>query len=105
MIPTFESYMKSSSRNYGLNSIRFFDASGVSYWFSYQTLVAFKVPGLPIVCRENTWGPTTGKHLNAIEPDKSKRESAEVFQRIFVNQLGTLEEKKAMFISAVSGCA
>lgn len=40
--------------------------SGITYWFSYQTCVAFEDgDGLRVV--KNQWGPTTGKHLNLID--------------------------------------
>ena len=42
-------------------------------WVSYRTPIAFWTRGTGFVCRENDWGPTTGKHLNAVEPDKGKR--------------------------------
>ena len=48
-------------------------------FFSYETIVAFRDDELSC-CRVNSWGPTTGKHLNAIQPDKSKRVSGEIFE-------------------------
>lgn len=56
------------------------DIDGVCLWFSYRTLVAFQAHGKAVIYRENDWGPTTGKHLNQIEPDKAKRVTAEAFQ-------------------------
>ena len=44
------------------------DKGSVNLYFSYNTLIA--VNGLVSV---NNWGRTTGKLLNEIEPDKSKR--------------------------------
>lgn len=41
-------------------------------FFSYQTLVAFKIPGQPPVVRKNDWSVTTGKHLNAIDDGNKK---------------------------------
>jgi hypothetical protein len=70
----------------GPNSLRFWDASGNQFWFSYKTLVAFRVPSGTAggrVCRQNDWGPTTGRHLNSIEPDKSKRVDAATFERLY----------------------
>ena len=40
----------------------------VDLYFSYKTLV-----GVNSVCSVNKWGVTTGKLLNEIEQDKSKR--------------------------------
>jgi hypothetical protein len=52
-------------------------------WFSYKTLVAFCRDGETIIVRENDLGPTTGKHLNAIDGGskeaKKSRLSAENF--------------------------
>ena len=80
-LPSFENYMETSSRNYGLNSLKFYTHQG-TFWFSYKTLVAFKKLGGPVVCRENEWGLTTGKHLNAIS-NKKDRVDEETFQRIY----------------------
>ena len=38
----------------------------VEFWFSYQTVIAFRTPTTGLVLSENLWGPTTGKHLNVI---------------------------------------
>ncbi len=82
--PSFECYTEHASKNYGLNSLRFFDASNNVFWFSYTTLVAFKTPGGPRVVIENTWGPTTGRHLNAIDDgDKASRVDAATFNRFY----------------------
>ncbi len=43
------------------------DVGSLVVWFSYKEPVAFKFNGRPRVVRENAWGPTTGKHLNAID--------------------------------------
>lgn len=66
-LPSFTSYGKYSSGNYGAHSLRFTDARGIDYFFSYQTLVAFRSPKLGLVVRQNDWGTTTGKHLNWID--------------------------------------
>lgn len=56
----------------------------LTLWFSYETLVAFQAAGRPRVVRENVWGPTTGKHLNAIDGgDRSSRFCAEEFTRLW----------------------
>lgn len=49
-----------------------------TFYFSYETCVAFYTPE-GLVITENNWGPTTGKHLNWVEPDKSKRIPLEDF--------------------------
>ena len=48
-------------------------------FFSYETPVAFRTSA-EFVIRENVWGPTTGKHLNMISPDKSRRVPGDVFE-------------------------
>lgn len=50
------------------------------FWFSYETIVAYKSPNGQTVCSENKWTMTTGKHIDEIEPDKSKRLSAKQFE-------------------------
>lgn len=65
----------------GKNAIRV-DVDHVVVWFSYRTPIAFCVKGETVV-RRNEWGPTTGRHLNAIDADKSTRVSTEDFQRLW----------------------
>ena len=45
----------------------------LTLWTSYNTVIGFMTPKTGRVCRVNSWGPTTGKHLNAVEADKGKR--------------------------------
>lgn len=80
-LPSFDTYGDYSSRNYGANAL-VFDFPRGRVWFSYKTPVAFH-DGSTLVCRENDWGPTTGKHLDWIEPDKSRRVSGEEFEKRF----------------------
>lgn len=91
-LPQFENYGNYSSANYGAHSLRFFDAAGNCYWFSYSTLVAFHKPGCPRIVHENDWGPTTGKHLNWIDGGgymaHGKRVSAKNFRSLFSAQFG-----------------
>ena len=44
----------------------------LTLWFSYETIVAFMHMGVKKVT-ENVWGTTTGRHLNAIQPNKKLR--------------------------------
>lgn len=72
-IPSFRSYGNYASSNYGAHTLAF-DVNGVTYFFSYKTLVAFQAGFRPPVVRKNEWGPTTGKHLNWIDGgDKRSR--------------------------------
>ena len=57
----------------------FTDVNNVDYYFSYKTLVAFNHKSTGLVIRENLWGNTTGKHLNWIDADKSKRVDTPTF--------------------------
>lgn len=75
-------YGQYSSENYGAHTLRFTDAFGNRYWYSYDTLVAFNIGGEFHIVK-NVWGTTTGKHLNWICSDHSIRESAEEFEANF----------------------
>lgn len=49
--------------------------------FSYETVIGFSTGDtVGTIARENVWGPTTGKHLNRIQPDKSRRLSSADFE-------------------------
>lgn len=60
------------SDNYGTNALAFTDSDGNEWFYSYDTLVGACIGG-EVVCIINYWNNTTGKHLNAIEPDHKKR--------------------------------
>lgn len=73
-----------SSSNYGANSIAVEIGSRTVY-YSYDTVVAFrghdsKGNYYNCIC-ENRWGPTTGKHLNWINPNKDARLDYNSFQK------------------------
>ena len=88
-LPRFRSYGNYSSDNYGAHSLEF-TIGALSVYFSYETPVAFSVPG-GLVVRENDWGPTTGKHLNWIDRDKSKRISGADFEKALKAELESRE--------------
>lgn len=75
----FFNYGQYSSANYGAHTLAFVDGAGNEYYYSYDTLVAFRTSSEFHIIR-NYWGSTTGKHLNWINPDKSIREDAETFE-------------------------
>ena len=52
----------------------------IQLYFSYETIIAFIKQDGEIVCRQNDWSTTTGKYLNEIQPDKSKRITGEEFE-------------------------
>ena len=81
-LPTIEGYGDYKSGNYGLNAV-LVTVAGISVWYSYKTPIAFRTFETGMVIRENDWNSTTGKHLNWIDPDKSKRVSTEEFERLF----------------------
>ena len=74
------SYIESKSKNYGLNSL-VVSIGELDLYFSYKTIVAFRAPGMKLVVRENIWGPTTAKHLKAIDGgNKEARIPGEKFE-------------------------
>lgn len=86
-LPKISSYGDYSSSNYGAHCLCV-QMPKVTVWFSYQTMVAFQVDGHARVVRENDWGPTTGKHLNAIDGGcKRARVSSEEFERLWAEQM------------------
>ncbi len=78
MKPEFYNYGFYSNDNYGTHALCFVDPFGNKFWYSYKTLVAFRVNGEFHIIK-NYWGPTTGKHLNWIDDDKTIREDQETF--------------------------
>ena len=60
----------------------------LTIWTSYRTVIAFRTPKTGKVVRENDWGPTTGKHLNAIDGgEKSSRLPGEKFEALLNDAL------------------
>jgi len=56
------------------------DVNGNTYWFSYETCIAFRSPKTGMVCLKNYWSTTTGRHMNALS-DKSDRVDYDEFNR------------------------
>lgn len=76
-------YGNYSSSNYGVHTLAFMDAEGNTFYFSYDTLIAFKTNG-GLFVRKNEWGQTTGKHLNWIDGgNKQARLSEEDFKKAY----------------------
>lgn len=89
-LPSISTYGNYSSDNYGAHALRV-DVGSLTVWFSYKTPVAFRADGHLRVVRENSWGPTTGKHLNAIDGgDKKQRVSGEEFEKRLAEALQSL---------------
>lgn len=83
-LPTFSTYGNYSSGNYGAHALCFEIPGKGSFWFSYKTLVAFYHPTRGRIVRQNDWGPTTGKHLNAIDGGNKKGcVTAEEFGKLY----------------------
>ena len=76
-LPTFETYCPNTT---AVNALRV-SVGAVDVYFSYRTPVAYSLDGAPPIVRRNEWGPTTGKHLNAIDGgDKRARVDVDTFQ-------------------------
>ncbi len=75
-------YGNYSSDNYGSHTQAFRDNYGNDYYFSYNTLVAFRSNKTGLVVMENYWGNTTGKHLNWINRDHSIRVDEDTFEKL-----------------------
>jgi len=73
------SYVNSKSSNYGVNSL-LVEIGQLDLYFSYRTVVAFRTAATGLVVSDNQWGPTTGKHLNAIESNHDVRVSRSEFE-------------------------
>lgn len=89
-LPSFGTYGNYASDNYGVHTLRFTDADGNDWYYSYKTLVAARING-ELFVRQNDWAQTTGKHLNWIDGgDKRSRLSGEDFQRAVSDALGVV---------------
>lgn len=85
-LPTIRNYGHYSSDNYGANSLEMSFPNGFSISYSYDTPIAF-IGREGLVIRENDWSTTTGKHLNWINEDKSRRISGEEFEKLLTLEL------------------
>lgn len=70
---------KISLENLGTVNKNLVTIGNLKLWFSYETIVAFNLGG-KLCCRVNDWGPTTGKLINEIEPDKKRRWKSKEFE-------------------------
>ena len=73
-------YGNYSNDNYGSHT-QAINIGKLTLYFSYDTVVAFSHPDTGTVVCENVFSRTTGKHLNWLEPDKSKRVKYEEFKK------------------------
>lgn len=82
-LPGFRSYGEYSSSNYGVNCMVFDLPNGIDFYYSYQTLVAFRTPEHGLTVCKNTYSNTTGKHLNWIDGgNKATRLDREEFEEL-----------------------
>jgi hypothetical protein len=72
-LPTWETYCDNTTAANAL----VFDLGELRVWFSYKTPVAFLVGSTRWV-RQNRWGPTTGKHINAIDGGDRQAKAARI---------------------------
>ena len=75
-------YGNYASSNYGSHTQGFTDNYNNDYYFSYETLIAFRSNKTGLVVMENYWGTTTGKHLNWINRDHSTRVDGDTFEKL-----------------------
>jgi hypothetical protein len=68
----------------------------ITFYFSYETCVAFDAPIVGLVASENIWTQTTGKHLNNIEPNKNNRVPHAEFERLLKLSTETYEIRELM---------
>lgn len=79
-LPKVSNYGQYSSDNYGAHTL-YVDLGSLGLYYSYSTIVAFH-DGHGLVCSENVWGKTTGKHLNWIQPRHDLRVNNLDFDRL-----------------------
>lgn len=80
MSVSISSYGNYANDNYGNNTIKV-NVETATFYFSYQTCVAFHTYQTGLVVCENVWSTTTGKHLNWIDGgDKEGRLPYREFQ-------------------------
>ena len=79
-LPTIGTYGDYSNSNYGAHCLCVSFPDNFTLYYSYETIIAFTTPGITCIS-ENNWGPTTGKHLNCIDDDKSKRLPRDEFEK------------------------
>lgn len=85
-LPTISSYGNYESDNYGAHTLCV-DFDSFRLYYSYKTIVAYYDTQDGLVCSENVWGTTTGKHLNWIQPDKKERVKSEKFDTMLKTML------------------
>lgn len=85
-LPEISSYGNYDSSNYGAHTLQV-DFETFRLYYSYQTIVAYYDGVDGLVCSENVWGVTTGKHLNWIQSDKKQRVKHDKFSSMLEEML------------------
>jgi len=85
-LPTISGYYPYSSQGYGANALKV-NFDNLTLYYSYETVIAYSSPSEGLVCRVNDWSTTTGKHLNQIQADKTKRISGVEFEERLEKEL------------------
>ena len=84
------------------NNAKVVTVLGNKFYFSYETLVAFyNAESGERKVVENLWGPTTGKHLNAIDGGDKQAKAERVSQdelNEFVEESHLSQVAKEMFV-------
>jgi hypothetical protein len=86
MLPKISSYGNYDNSNYGAHTLRVC-LGNMTIYYSYETIVAYDDNQDGLVCSENQWSTTTGKHLNWIQPDKKARINGETFGAMLTEAL------------------
>lgn len=61
--------------------------------YSYSTVIAYSVGMRNTVVRKNVWGPTTGKHLNAIDGGGATAKAERIDGDMFERQLSAIIDR------------
>jgi hypothetical protein len=85
-LPEISSYGEYSNDNYGAHTLMV-DLDSIRLYYSYKTIVAYYDIQDGLVCCENVWKTTTGKHLNWIESGHKSRIEYHKFQEMLSNAL------------------
>lgn len=78
-LPEFQNYGEYNSSNYGAHTIQLI-MPGLTLWYSYDTIVAYRDAQDGRIVSKNRWSTTTGKHLNWIDGgNKGARKDGAIF--------------------------
>jgi len=96
-LPQFYTYCENTNE---VNALCF-TIGTVDVYFSYKTPIAYRVNGT-LTIRVNDWSNTTGKHLNAIDTDKSKRINGADFEARLSSELDFINNQVKLFDQALA---